>query len=73
MRVEPDGTGRPTTVYLSGRRCDVEAVLETWRIDEEWWRKRPVSRLYFSLLLKDGRAVTVYWDLARSAWFSQSY
>ncbi len=28
-----------------------EAVLESWRIDDEWWRPRPVSRLYYHLLL----------------------
>jgi len=51
----------------------VEAVLEVWRIDDEWWRKRPVSRLYFSLLLEDGRAVTVYQDLIGLRWASQVY
>ncbi len=65
--------GRPVAVWLSGRRCAVEAVLETWRIDDEWWRQRPVSRVYYSLLLEDGRTVTVYRDLARDLWRLQSY
>jgi len=71
--VEVGEDGRPIAVYLAGRRCAVEAVLGTWRIDDEWWRERPVSRAYFSLLLEDGRVVTVYRDLVRTAWFSQSY
>ena len=73
LRVEADGDGLPTAVWLAGRRCAVEAVLGTWRIDDEWWLERPVSRAYFSLLLEDGRVVTVYRDLVRTAWFSQSY
>jgi hypothetical protein len=51
----------------------VESVLETWRIDDEWWRERAVSRLYFSLLLEDGRTVTVYRDLVGGRWARQSY
>lgn len=73
LPVEGDGRGRPTAVYLSGRRCAVEAVLETWRIDDEWWRQRPVSRLYYRLLLEDGRTVTVYKNLISGRWAMQSY
>ena len=65
--MEADEQGRPIAVYLSGQRLAVEAVLETWRIDDEWWRERPVSRLYFGLLLEDGRTVTVYRDLVTGA------
>ena len=71
--MEAGEDGRPVAVYLSGRRHAVEAVLESWRIDEEWWRQRTVSRLYFSLLLEDGRAVTVYKDSASGRWAKQAY
>jgi len=71
--VEADEQGRPISVYLSGRRYTVEAVLETWRIDDEWWRARPVSRLYLSLLLEDGRTVTVYRNLVSRRWAMQAY
>ena len=47
-------------------------VLESWRIDDEWWREQPVSRLYYSLLLEDGRAVTVYRDLVSGQWYRQA-
>jgi hypothetical protein len=71
--VEAGEDGRPVAVYLSGRRLAVEAVLETWRIDDEWWRQRPVSRVYFSLLLEDGRTTTVYRDLVGGKWWMQTY
>jgi len=70
--VEADAEGRPTAVWLSGRRYAVEAVLETWRIDDEWWRPQPVSRVYYALLLEDGRTVTVYRDLASARWWRQN-
>ncbi len=73
MRVEADAQGHPIAVCLSNRRCVVEAVLGVWRIDDEWWRKRPVSRTYYSLLLEDGRTVTVYRDLVSGQWAKQTY
>ncbi len=71
--MEADEQGRPAAVYLSGRRYAVEAVLETWRIDDEWWRQRPVGRVYYSLLLEDGRTVTVYRELVSGRWAKQAY
>jgi len=73
VRVEAGEDGRPIAVHLSGRRYGVETVLETWRIDDEWWRERPVSRVYFSLLLEDRRTVTVYRDLVSGRWAKQAY
>ena len=73
LRVEAGEYGRPVAVWLAGRRCAVEAVLERWRIDDEWWRQRPVSRLYYRLALADGRVVTVYRDLVNGRWAKQAY
>jgi hypothetical protein len=71
--VEADGEGRPAAVTLSGQRLRVVAVQDAWRIDDEWWRERAVSRLYFSLALEDGRTVTVYRDLVSGRWARQDY
>ena len=71
--VEADGDGRPVAVTLSGRRLRVLQVQDTWRIDDEWWRERPVSRMYFQVALEDGRVVTVYEDLVSGQWAMQSY
>ena len=73
MRVEAGDDGQPAAVHLSNRRFAVEEVLETWRIDDEWWRERPVRRMYFRLLLEGGRLVTVCQDLLRGSWFEQAY
>jgi hypothetical protein len=60
-------------VRLSNGRFAVESVLETWRIDDEWWRERPVSRLYYRLLLEDGRTLDVYRALGSGRWYRQTY
>ncbi|GAG18260.1 unnamed protein product, partial [marine sediment metagenome] len=59
-------------VVLGRERLAVAAVQDRWRIDDEWWRKE-VSRLYFSLLLEDGRTLTIYRDLVTGRWFQQNY
>jgi protein ImuB len=73
LRVEVGEEGRPAAAYLSNGRFSIEEVLEVWRIDDEWWRERPVSRLYYRLLLEDGRTVTVYRDEASGRWWKQGY
>ncbi len=73
LKVEAGDDGRPAAVWLSGRRLAVEELLETWRIDDEWWRPRPVSRVYWRVLLEDGRVVDVYLDLASGRWARQAY
>jgi hypothetical protein len=69
--VEADGEGRPVAVTLNGRRLRVVQVQDTWRIDDEWWRQRPVSRLYYEVALEDGRVATVYRDLVNGRWWRQ--
>jgi len=50
--VEADGEGPPVAVTLrAGERLRVAEVQGVWRIDDEWWRERPVSRLYWRLAL----------------------
>jgi hypothetical protein len=71
--VEADGEGRPVAVTLSGRRLRVAEVQDTWRIDDEWWRERPVSRVYWRVVLEDGQALTLYDDLLARQWFRQGY
>lgn len=73
LRVDADEQGRPIAVWVSGRRYAVEAVLDTWRIDDEWWREQPVSRVYFSLLLENGQTVTLHRDLPSGTWWKQAY
>ena len=70
IQVQADLDGIPQMVATQGRKRRVEAVRETWRIDDEWWRK-PISRLYHTVILEDGAALTVYKDLVGGGWYAQ--
>jgi len=48
----------------------IEAVRETWRIDDEWWRE-PVRRKYFEVLVEGGGRVVLFVDLVTLEWFVQ--
>lgn len=64
----------PTALRLgAGSWQGVEQVLEMWRIDEEWWRPRPVHRLYYRVALSNGAVVDVYYDLLERRWYRQRY
>lgn len=71
VQVCTSSDGVPSTIVLRGRPCDVVTVQERWRVDEGWWWDRPVSRLYWQLVLIDGRLITVYQDLQDKTWWAQ--
>ena len=66
VAVELGADGRPAAV----RDCSVEAVLENWRIDDEWWRQ-PIARRYYEVMLNGGGHVVLFEDLVTGGWFVQ--
>ena len=69
-RVVVDGAGAPAAIVLGRRTRRVSVIRERWRIDDEWWR-RPLSRDYATVVLDDGRPLTVYRDLVEGGWWVQ--
>ncbi len=72
-RVETGERARPRAVQFEGAMRTVAAVQDHWRIDDEWWRETPVSRVYYQLQLDSGRMITVYRDLVGGEWWEQRY
>jgi len=72
-KVEAAENGVPAALFVGGRRIGVETVLETWRLEDEWWRERPVARMYYRIVLEDGRVVDIYRALVSGRWYRQSY
>jgi hypothetical protein len=64
-RSKDDGGGQETTAAV------VETILESWRIDDEWWRQL-ISRRYFAVILEGGARVVLFEDLVTSEWFLQT-
>src|SRR5467141_697066 len=55
------------TVVKGGK---VEAILESWRIDDEWWRQT-ISRAYMDVMLEGGKRRVLFQDLITGQWFAQ--
>jgi CO dehydrogenase/acetyl-CoA synthase delta subunit len=65
--VKTDADGRP--LQIDGRAVD--AVRETWLVEDRWWTERPLRRRYWEVVTTCGRNIVVYRDLAQRAWYSQ--
>ena len=70
--VEANTHNEPTAIVVQGRFQRVRQVLDSWRIDDEWWRDE-IARRYFAVELETGRKMTVYHDLVGGGWFAQGY
>ena len=67
-----ESSGLPLAVRMSQRQA-VTAIDDMWRIDDEWWRHEPVSRLYYAVLLASGQRIVLYKNLANDCWYRQLY
>jgi hypothetical protein len=66
-------TPRPVRVRTGegGRPEAVEAVRESWLVEDRWWTDAPLRRRYWEIVTSDGRDVVVYRDLEEGGWFVQ--
>ena len=72
LAVEENADGLPEFVKLK-RRQKIIAVEDCWRIDDEWWRSEPVSRLYYAVILASGQRLVLSKNLIADSWYRQSY
>ena len=70
--VEDGPDGLPAVVRLP-RRQKVAGIEDRWRLDDEWWRREPVARLYYAVRLNSGQHLELFKDLATGAWYRQAY
>ena len=67
MRVQWGAGGRPMTI--DGRVVD--AVRESWLVEDRWWTDAPVRRRYWEVVTVDGRNSVVFRELQRGTWYRQ--
>ena len=72
VRVEENNSGLPLAIR-TGRRQAVKSIEDHWRIDDEWWRSEPISRLYYAVMLASGQRLVVYKDMFKREWYRQGY
>jgi hypothetical protein len=71
VAVYVDEAGVPTRIEgLSEQGGSVAEIVETWRIDDEWWRE-PISRRYVDVVLDGGKHVVLFEDLHTWQWHVQ--
>ena len=59
--------GRPRVV--AGH--PVDAVRESWLVEDGWWTGHPLRRRYWEVVTTDGRDLVVFHDLEGGRWFAQ--
>ncbi len=59
--------GRPLAV--DGRAVD--AVRESWLVEDRWWTDRPLRRRYWEVVTADGRNLVVFREIDAGRWFRQ--
>jgi hypothetical protein len=49
----------------------VDAVRESWLVEDRWWTERPLRRRYWEVVTVDGRDEVVFCDLRSGRWWRQ--
>jgi hypothetical protein len=62
----------PAAIKIKGRWRRVVSIDEVWSIDEEWWREKPIVRMYYRVILEDDRPITVFRDMLDGVWYRQN-
>jgi CO dehydrogenase/acetyl-CoA synthase delta subunit len=65
--VRADASGRPVTIESQ----TVDAVRETWLVEDRWWTDRPVRRRYWEVVTTGGRNLVVFHELTERRWYRQ--
>jgi hypothetical protein len=69
---------RPARVRCSGSSPTevdgetVDALRESWLVEDRWWTAEPLRRRYWELVGVRGRNLVVFHDLCSGGWFRQS-
>jgi CO dehydrogenase/acetyl-CoA synthase delta subunit len=49
----------------------VEAVRESWLVEDRWWTPQPIRRRYWEVVTTCGRNLVLYRDLEQGRWYLQ--
>ena len=59
--------GRP--MIVDGHAVD--AVRESWLIEDRWWTDVPLRRRYWEVVTVDGRNLVLFRELGEGSWYRQ--
>ena len=61
----------PKSLVINGRTRHIAVISDIWEIDDEWWRSKPISRLYYRAITQKGQHITIFNDLIDNQWYQQ--
>ena len=67
VAVSASDDGRPMVVD----QRQVDAVRESWLIEDRWWTEKPLRRRYWEIVTTCGRDEIVFHDLIGGRWWRQ--
>ena len=67
VRVQAGEGGRPLRIA----HREVDAVRESWLVEDRWWTDTPLRRRYWEVVTADGRDLVVFRDLVEGRWYAQ--
>jgi hypothetical protein len=67
VKVKAGAGGVPETVDDRA----IDAVRESWLIEDRWWTERPIRRHYWEVVTVCGRNEVVFEDLRGGRWWRQ--
>ena len=67
IAVDAGPDGRPLQVD----QREVDAVRESWLIEDRWWTEKPLRRRYWEVVTTCGRDEVVFHDLINGRWWRQ--
>jgi hypothetical protein len=62
----------PLAVKQNGRWRNVLSIDDLCSLDEEWWRERPIKRMYYKVTVEAVGSITVFRDLVDGRWYRQN-
>jgi hypothetical protein len=67
IRVQCDAAAMPCQINWNQRWHTIHQIVESWRIDEQWWHRR-AWRDYFKVLTTTGLLLLIYYDRLGQEW-----
>jgi len=65
--VRADAAGMPLTID----GLSVDAVRESWLVEDRWWTDRPLRRRYWEVVTTCGQNLVVFRELEERRWYRQ--
>ncbi len=71
VEVRESASQRPQAVKVNQRWRRVLSIDDLCNVDEEWWRDRPIRRMYYQVTVEVVGSITVFRDLVDGLWYQQ--